>query len=263
MAIGIARLAAGSIGKNAVKSINNTVIGQIYTDGEADIRAVVKDLSARQLANELIAASILSKLSLPAPRSFLVFAEPSDSFGSAQVPHESGLNIYFGSELSPHKPFYSAFNLDAALAFSALISFPGWGTILAFDEWIANIDRHLNNFLFDGSNIYLFDHDRCLTGPSWTPSDLIATASHECHDLVTMLHAAMSADSRRAAKALADSFSQLAMGIDVDEAIIESYAIEVKNGVSADIPAANKFLKDRRPIISHLCEQRLVAGGPF
>lgn len=263
MGIGIARLAAGTIGANAVSSANTTVIAQIYTDDEPDIKAVVKDLSARQLANELIAASIIGKLNLPAPRAFLVFAEPADSFGGMQVNHESGTNIYFGSELSPHKPFFHAFNMDAALAFKALVGLPGWGGILAFDEWIANADRHLGNFLFDGSTVYLFDHDRCLTGPDWKPADLDASANHQVHKLVTLLHTAMSANDRRAAKSLADEFSKLASGIDVRNVVAESYAAQLKNGVSQDIPAAEAFLTARKPIISSLCEQRLAAGGPF
>jgi len=73
----------------------------------------------------------------------------------------------------------------------------------------------------------------------------------------------MTASHRKAAKDLADAFVKLAMGLNVDQALEESYAIEVRNGVAEDIPAAESFLKARRPIIPHLCEQRLVAGGPF
>ncbi len=263
MGIGVARLAAGSLGVNLGSGLNPSRMAQLYTDDEPDIRAVVKDLSPRQLANELIAASVISKLSLPAPRSFLVFAKPEDAFGSAQISHASGLKIYFGSELSSHKDFYTFFNMDAAMAFNALINFPGWGTMLAFDEWFANIDRHLKNFMYDGATIYLFDHDRVFTGPAWKPSDLVANANHQCHQLVTALHQAMTNTHRKAAKDLADAFSQLALKIDIDEALIESHASEIENGIPQDLPAVEQFLKARVSNISTLSEQRLAAGGPF
>ncbi|HHN8419360.1 TPA: hypothetical protein ACRRX1_001294 [Morganella morganii] len=39
--------------------------------------------------------------------------------------------------------------------------------IIAFDEWIANVDRHASNFLISGKKIYIIDHSNALTSPCW------------------------------------------------------------------------------------------------
>lgn len=40
--------------------------------------------------------------------------------------------------------------------------------IIAFDEWIANIDRNASNFLISDNNIYIIDHSNALTSPHWS-----------------------------------------------------------------------------------------------
>ena len=107
MGTGVARLAAGLVAVNGYKSANHTVVAQLFTKQNPNMKAVVKDLTARKTANELVAASFVNKLNLPAPRSFLVFADPKDSFGSGGVAHASGQHLYLGSEFSNDKPFFT------------------------------------------------------------------------------------------------------------------------------------------------------------
>ena len=43
----------------------------------------------------------------------------------------------------------------------------------AFDDWVANSDRHFENILFAGEdNFYLIDHGHCFTGPGWSKKKL-------------------------------------------------------------------------------------------
>lgn len=43
----------------------------------------------------------------------------------------------------------------------------------AFDEWVANGDRHFGNILFAGQDdFYLIDHGHCFTGPGWSRKKL-------------------------------------------------------------------------------------------
>lgn len=261
MAIEVARLAAGRATHNNVRSVNTTIIGQIYTNSNPDIKAVVKSLTPRQIANELIASSLLAELRLPAPKGFLVFADPSDAFGPHSCRHTNGLDMYFASELSPFPTFYTFFNMQDAVALSAAAQYDGWGNIVGIDEWIANTDRHLNNFLYDGNTVYLFDHDRCLSGPTWTPADLVADTAYPCHFVVDVVHSSMPEERRKLAVRLANEIANRALTLDLQRVFENSLAQEVNHGLPRDLPAALDFLRLRIPHISRLCAQRLAVGG--
>lgn len=241
MVVEVARLAAGRVSLNPNRSINTTAIGQIYTDSKPDIRAVVKALSARQIANELLASSLLAELGLPSPRSYLVFADPEDAFGTSPCQHESGYLIYFGSELSPLPTFYTFFNMQSDIAISAVTKYDGWGNVIGFDEWIANTDRHLNNFLFDGSKVLMFDHDRCLTGPGWSPPDLVPDRVYPCHQAIDVIHSQMPEARRQQAARLAYQIATRAENIDLERVLSNSLAFEVNHDVPQDLPAAIFF----------------------
>ncbi|MET3411637.1 HipA family kinase [Methylobacterium sp. 1030] len=258
MGVEAARLASGTIKSNHFGSANTTVIGQLYTTNEPDIKAVVKALSPRQIANELIAAALAEALGLPAPRSFLVFADPADSFSTNNYSHSSGEIIYYGSELSANQTLIAYFNSVDILAFKMIHSYAEWGNLLAFDEWTANSDRHLKNYMYDGSKIILFDHDQCLTGPQWTPSQLVANHIYQCHARILQIHSSMPQDKKDQAAALAGKLETLAAQLDVSSLITSSLASEVQNNIPNDLPAAEKFLKERIPFIQKLCKSRLA-----
>ena len=257
MAIEAARLASGSIAMNANAGVNPTVLAQIYTNNEPDIKAVIKCLTPKQLANELIAASLLDTLGLPAPRSFLVFADPADSIGGVNYTHSNGLLMYFGSELSSNATLYNFFTMKSPLALNLISNYHDWGRLLAFDEWTANIDRHLNNYLYDGNKLYFFDHDRCLTGPNWTPAGLIASTLYPCHQCIDVIHAIMQPASKARARARSLLLQLAASTIDIKGAVQASFAESIGNSISGDIPAAVAFLNDRVNHIAAFCDQRI------
>ncbi len=58
--------------------------------------------------------------------------------------------MYFGSEISSASTLINFFNADDIMAFAMIDAYQDWGKLLAFDEWTANVDRHLNNYMFDG-----------------------------------------------------------------------------------------------------------------
>ena len=257
MAIEAARLASGSISMNGASSANATVLAQIYTESEPDIRAVVKCLTPKQIANELIASSLTAALNLPSPRSFIVFADPKDSIGGVDYLHSNDMLMYFGSELSASSTLINFFKMNSQLAFQLVNNYQDWGRLLAFDEWTANADRHLNNYLYDGKTIYLFDHDRCLTGPNWAPSSLNAETLYPCHRRINEIHSHMPANAKSNAKSKSKELQKTASAIDVQVAVDLSLAAAVENNVPNDLPAATAFLKDRVGHISSLCDQRI------
>ncbi|MEY8689582.1 MAG: hypothetical protein AB9M53_06845 [Leptothrix sp. (in: b-proteobacteria)] len=47
-----------------------------------------------------------------------------------------------------------------------LLAWPGFSTCVAFDEWVANVDRHVNNLLLTaGGQLVPIDHSDCFGGP--------------------------------------------------------------------------------------------------
>jgi len=261
MAIAVARLAPGRVERNPTQSVNTTMLGQIYTDEDRAIKAVIKSLSPRQLANELIAAELVSALNLPGPRGFLVFADPEDSFDPNACRHPNGYQMFFGSELSPFPTFYTFFNMQDSMALGAILQCNEWGSVVGFDEWIANTDRHLNNFLYDGQTIYLFDHDRCLSGANWSPPDLEPSIAYPCHVVVDYIHQQLVDSKKRQAARLAGEIERRASELDLDDILNKSYAREVNHGIPVDLPAAVEFLRLRIPHIARLCAGRLSVGG--
>ncbi len=253
----MARLAAGSVVVNKSVSRNNTFLSQIFTKTEPNIKAVVKRLTPRQLANELIASLLAQYASLPTPRSFLVLADPKYSLGGTDYKHSSGYLMYFGSEISSASTLINFFNADDIMAFAMIDAYQDWGKLLAFDEWTANVDRHLNNYMFDGQKIILFDHDRCLTGDDWVPTNLDPMASYPCHPRIDQIHSAMPKTSKDRARIKSSEMQTDASKINIGTVIDEIFAVQAEHGVPQDLPAAASFLKNRVGQLFNLCGIRL------
>ena len=261
MPIQTAMLAAGRHPRNSAVSANETIVGQIYTVSEKSIKAVVKSLTPRQIANELIASTILEKLGLPTPRSFLVFAEVDENFGAQAPIHENGMYMYFASEWKPYKCLIDWAGGNDSAVFTIINGYVDWGKIVGFDEWIAYGDRHFRNFLYDGTTLYVFDHDLCLSGDCWTPAGLDPERLYPCHKRTTQTHLQMPETKRLAAATLAGVIEAAARSIDLEAVLAESLASEVGNDIPQDLPAARNFLEQRIPHIARLCALRLGVGG--
>lgn len=153
------------------------VAGIACAAGEAQV--VLKALSQREFFNELLAASVGKALGLNIPEIYLV-AGPDEPVLSNALLLASGERLCFGSALAPYPAFNKALGLvdpmpplvQLALT-QALKAWPGCGEAIAFDTWLANIDRNAGNLLFEpNGNHLLIDHRRCLSGPTWTIADL-------------------------------------------------------------------------------------------
>ncbi len=261
MPVGVALLAAGSIAANPVGSYNQTRLAYIYNDEEPEIYAVVKALPLKQLANELVAAAFLEALGLRCPRSYLVLSHEEDSFSNNAPLHSSGLRMYYGSSFIKHPIFVQKIREDAQGAVATILNYPEWGDVVAFDEWIANVDRHSHNLLFDGKDFIMFDHDRCLSGLDWNIDDWVADKSYHPHDFVPWLHELMPLPLRERAAERATLLSASATGVDVEAALKSSLIEELGGEISAALAPMREFLSERVTHLPKLTGARLNVGG--
>ncbi|GAA78513.1 hypothetical protein [Pseudoalteromonas sp. BSi20495] len=67
----------------------------------------------------------------------------------------------------------------------------GWELLadaISFDDWVANQDRNLGNFVIESKNkIYLIDHSNLPVSLNWEPSQLVATQEYE-NQLINILN---------------------------------------------------------------------------
>ncbi|NGO49757.1 HipA family kinase [Allomesorhizobium camelthorni] len=181
-------------------NVNDTFRGQVLcADGEAR-QAIIKDLSARQLANEVMAAAIGLASKLPIPMPIIARVEPgilavsrcplADGsghlvFASADTHAENVQQIYCGD---PGK---------VPLIREKLAAWNDAAGMYGFDTWIANTDRHEGNLLFSGrSEIWLIDHGHSFTGPGWEPAHFQPDAQYN-NRLSHWLTPTISDDRRR------------------------------------------------------------------
>jgi hypothetical protein len=180
--VGFARILAGAkpFKDQGIANLSDTYRGQILV-GPNDVRtAIIKDIPVREVANEVLTATLASAISLPVPPPFIALASPADLV----TKHASKLgtsSILFASA-DVRSPSISqiivAQSAQAQMAAMRMVAKClidcGWlGEFYGFDGWAANIDRHVGNVLV-GSNQqpWLIDHGRSFTGSAWVPADL-------------------------------------------------------------------------------------------
>ena len=156
----LARVLAGakSFKDQGIANVNDTYRGQILI-GQNDVRtAIIKDIPIREVANEVLAATLGLAISLPVPPPFIALASPSD-LTTKHASKLGGSSILFASA-DVNSP--SVAQIVVAQAVPAQIAAMkvvakaltdcGWlGEFYGFDGWTANIDRHVGNVLI-GSN---------------------------------------------------------------------------------------------------------------
>ncbi len=261
MPVGVARLAAGSVAANPVGSHNETRLAYIYNDNEPEIYAVVKALPVKQLANELVAAAFLEALGLRCPRGYLVLADDEDGFSETAPMHTSGLRMYFGSAFLEAPIFLQRYQQDAQGAIAEILNYPEWGDIIGFDEWVANVDRHAHNLLFDGKNFIMFDHDRCLSGLNWNIADWVASKSYVPHPFIPAINEMMPQQLRENAAKRAVQLGLSAAKIDVEATLKGSMIEELSGEMAAAFAPMRDFLATRATHIAKLSGARLNVGG--
>ncbi|MEY9884975.1 HipA family kinase [Bradyrhizobium sp. USDA 329] len=183
--IGKGRLLLGATAfKDAgIPNLGDTYRAQILTANGVRA-AIVKDIPLRELANEIMAATLASALGLPTPPAFIVAATES-VLVTRYAPKVDKVSFLFGSadlsSPSVAQIINTKMGLDLAAlrrVIDALVKSGRLGSLYGFDAWAANIDRHPGNILlaFDALP-WLIDHGRCFTGQNWVPNDLVADRS--------------------------------------------------------------------------------------
>ncbi len=157
------------------RGVNEAFIGFVDVP-VGRVRAYIKVLPGKQLANELLATTLGRGLGLPIPEGYLVRVRPSDLPESILLASHGAEALAFASrEISSPDLKRRVIDEGSTVIGALLTSWSDWTSAMTFDEWVANQDRHSGNILFGGpGDIWLIDHSHCFTGPNWNVADLKA-----------------------------------------------------------------------------------------
>lgn len=181
--IGFARVLAGAISfkDSGIANVSKTYRAQIYTADSKTRFAIIKDIPAKELANELMAAAIAAELGLPVPPAYIAFV-PDGDIEIEYAPRVDGGNLVFASGDVDSPSIASivsttAFSSSSIRRIAEILLLGDLTGVYEFDTWSANVDRHPGNMLLSGSGTFwLIDQGYCFSGPDWAASDLVASA---------------------------------------------------------------------------------------
>lgn len=255
--VGLATLLAGAAPFNA-GNVNETYRGQIRLARGETAQAIVKDLSLRQLTNELLASTLAQAVGLPTPQVYLTVARP-EVLALSQAPHlHDGNRLVFASvdAKTPSVAFHYEQNPELAPSLiAALIAWDNLGRCYGFDTWIANIDRHAGNLLFGGpKDVWLIDHGHAFTGPIWRVGELVPTSGY-AHRMGQWLTPHIGPDDRKAKAGEAAGLEALLSGLDIEK-IIRASMIDKLLPVD-EIEELRNFLRDRLGYVSYYSNRAL------
>lgn len=156
------------------QGVEETWKADIYAESGPTV-AYVKMLQPQQVISEVVCALTGIALGLNIPKPFLVYVDRANLDQSTKWNAKETWRICFGSEDEKHDSFKQVLMQKGATnaLINQLLNWSSFKETAWFDEWTANIDRHGGNLLFDGANFWLIDHGHALTGPNWTPADLL------------------------------------------------------------------------------------------
>jgi len=151
--------------------------GAVQTESGISTEAYLKAVPSEQLLAEAFCAILGREAGLPVPPPYLV--EDQGGFLGSE-PEALGHTLFFGSGALEFPSFahYLTENLptEDERIYEILRRLAAWKhfhAAIAFDEWIANGDRHLDNLLYGGDDgITLIDHNHALGEPGWSVQGL-------------------------------------------------------------------------------------------
>ncbi len=251
---------ATSFKDSGIANVNDTYRGQILTEGDEVKTAILKDLSPKQLANEVLAAGLASLIGLPVPPAFIGITAPnSDCASQCRLPDGTGLMFASADVGSPSvaqliKAVPTELQMLAHLeAIVAVLIKQAWlGDLYGFDAWAANIDRHPGNILFGAGTAWIIDHGHCYTGPTWVPADLVPAGNFR-HRLKEWVTPFLQVDQRKRLAAEAGALVTRLQRIDVRDVGIQNRVNGLLDDV--DFQALVVFLLERIPHVPR------AAGG--
>ncbi|MDN7126464.1 hypothetical protein J6J08_03615 [Pseudidiomarina sp. 1APR75-33.1] len=147
-----------------------------WNDG-SKTKAFIKRFSKDKelaLVNEVTGYIIAKNCDLPVPEYAGLIKTNPEHFGEND--NTFGDWSFVVSELRGSAPgsFFALKDIKRCKALMDLVA--GWGKVsdaIAFDDWVANEDRHLGNLLVAGKNrIYLFDHSNLPITLNWRADQL-------------------------------------------------------------------------------------------
>jgi len=143
-----------------------------YGSSEPGSAMIIKGLcTPLSLATELACALAGIYLKLPIPTPCLVLCDPDlvtqlpEDLRQRSLRSTDGNFVYFGSELVFEYPTRPAATSDPRIIeriWNRLCSNDVAPAGAAWDELVANPDRHHENMTFDGEQWWLYDHDKAL-----------------------------------------------------------------------------------------------------
>lgn len=230
-------------------NVNDTYRGQVLLADQTVHAAIIKDLDARQLANELLVAVLGRALGLPVPDVALGRAHPDDLAATKAPQLSDASRVVFVSRDVKIPNLTRSINANAAnpavlqTILDALKDWPALGILYAFDSWVANVDRHQGNLLFGGRDeIWLIDHGHCFSGPAWKAADL-GPDNQYLHKLALWLTGCLSlAERRRYSTAVEGCVNSIGQ-VDIALATAESHVSSLLP--PEDVQAVEAFLRDR------------------
>ena len=139
------------------ENVNPTWKAHIRTHSEVLV-AYVKKISPRKIYIECVCALLGRLLGLPIPKPLIVKVT-SDNF--SDIPDDKFV-LAFGSQDAGYPSFRRYTRNEEA--WDKLREFTLIADIGLFDEWIANWDRNVGNFLYDGGKKFSFiDHENAIS----------------------------------------------------------------------------------------------------
>lgn len=187
-AVDFAQVMAGasSFKDAGIANVTDTYQGQILVRGGELKTAILKDLPPKELANEVLAASLGLILGLPVPPAFIGVTQPGNPCATRSIMKDgralmfASVNVGTPSVASVVKRPSDQETVALLRPVVELLAKQPWlSELYGFDAWIANVDRHIGNVLFTaGSGAWIIDHGRCFTGADWKPADLVADRAY-------------------------------------------------------------------------------------
>jgi hypothetical protein len=192
-------------------NVNETYRGQVLLSDNSVRGAILKDLDARQLANELLVSALAQQAGLPTPEAYLALVRGGDLpvVHGPSLPDGNRLVFASADVKVPNITFRArgASAEEQQRLVDEILEWAGLGGLYGFDAWVANIDRHPGNLLFGGKEqVWLIDHGHCLSGPSWTPEDLQEDGDYQ-NRLTEWLTSRMNLDQKKKRSAEANKLA--------------------------------------------------------
>ncbi|MBX3579514.1 MAG: hypothetical protein KF723_20100 [Rhizobiaceae bacterium] len=241
-----------------VGNVNDTFRGQVLC-GDGEVRqAIIKDLSPRQLANEIMAAAIGLASRLPIPQPIIAKVEPGVLTASRCVLTDGTGHLVFASadmNTTNVQQVYCGDPENVPLIREKLAAWSDVAGMYGFDTWIANTDRHEGNLLFSGRNdIWLIDHGHSFTGPTWDPAHFKPDEQYN-NRLAQWLTPSMSNDRRREVAGPAGSMPARLNGVDISRLGELNYVANILT--RGDFDALVEFLNARVQHVPRLASDAL------